>query len=236
MFIGITCDFETITDRRGCPAQRFVIPEPYVAAVQYAGAHPLLLPHGPPHTATAYLQHINALVVAGGDFDVPPSYYGEPTRAVCGKLLPERTAFEHALLEGALERDMPLLGICGGMQLLNVVTGGTLYQDLSERPHTAVHEQPQDKRQPFHAIDIAPNSQLAKILGDTPTSVNSTHHQILRDLGKGVVASAKAPDGVVEAIEMPEKHFVLGVQWHPEILGTDAHLGLYRSLVQAAQR
>jgi putative glutamine amidotransferase len=232
--IGLTCDYETITDRRGQPSPRFVVPEAYVAAVSAAGGEPLALPHRSIETAARLLELVQGLVVTGGDFDVPPSFYGDTPHPKLGRLCEPRSAFERALLAGALERRMPVLGVCGGMQLLNVVRGGTLFQDVSERAGTQEHTQPFDKRKAFHEVAVEPGSLLFRAVGRAQVGVNSTHHQIVRELGRGVRPSATAPDGVVEAIEVPELPFVLGVQWHPEAMPDEPQLGIYRTLVEAA--
>lgn len=232
--IGITCDFETITDRRGAPSPRFIVPAAYVSAVVKAGGDPLLLPHVAPDRAAAYLELLDGLVVAGGDFDVPPAYYGQDARPVLGKLLEERSAFERAILTLALERDLPVLGVCGGMQLLNVVLGGTLHQDLTERPGTGVHVQPHDKRQPAHPINVTAGSMLAQLTGSTSFGVNSTHHQIVNTVGSVLRASGIAEDGVVEAIESTRHRWAIGVQWHPEVLSAPEHAALYTGLVEAS--
>ena len=233
--IGITCDFETVTDRRGAPSPRFIVPSAYVTAVARAGGDPILLPHVDPERAAAYLELLDGLVVAGGDFDIPPHYYGEEPRPGLGKLLEERSAFEHRLLTLALQRDLPVLGVCGGMQLLNVVLGGTLHQDLSERPGTAVHVQPHDKRQPAHAVKVTSGSLLARVTGATTLAVNSTHHQIVNALGPGLTACGIADDGVVEAIEAPRHRYALGVQWHPEVLAAPEHGAVYAGLIEACR-
>lgn len=233
--IGITCDFETITDRRGAPSPRFVAPAAYVTAVVRAGGDPILLPHVAPDRAEAYLAILDGLVIAGGDFDIPPSYYGEAPRPGLGKLLEERSDFERGLTTLALERDLPILGVCGGMQLLNVVLGGTLHQDLAERPGTNVHVQPHDKRQPAHDVRVATGSLLGKLTGASSIAVNSTHHQVINAVGKTLAASGVADDGVVEAIESTKHRYALGVQWHPEVLAAAEHAAIYKGLVDAAR-
>ncbi|MBC7792318.1 MAG: gamma-glutamyl-gamma-aminobutyrate hydrolase family protein [Clostridia bacterium] len=232
--IGITCDFETVTDRRGAPSPRFIVPAAYVAAVRRAGGDPILLPHVDVSRAASYLAIIDGLVVAGGDFDIPPDYYGQKARKGLGKVLVERSAFERALTEAALEHDLPMLGVCGGMQLLNVVLGGSLHQDLAERPGTGVHIQRHDKRKAAHGVEVAAGSLLAKLTGAARLEVNSTHHQIIHALGRDVVATGTAEDGVVEAIESTQHGFALGVQWHPEVLEADEHGAIYCGLVKAA--
>jgi putative glutamine amidotransferase len=234
--IGITCDFETITDRRGAPSPRFLVPAAYVTAVAKAGGDPILLPHVGADRAEAYVDLLDGVVIAGGDFDIPPAYYGEEARPKLGKLLEERSDFERAVLTLALQHDLPVLGVCGGMQLLNVVMGGTLYQDLSERDGTGVHVQPHDKREPAHPVVVEAGSLLAKLTGKNAITANSTHHQIVNRIGKGLVASGIADDGVVEAIESSTYRYALGVQWHPEVLAAPEHAALYRGLIDAARR
>ncbi len=235
--IGITCDFETITDRRGCPSPRYICPKNYVDALLQMGAVPLLLPYtGSARADVApFMDRIHGLLISGGDFDVPPSYYGEAPHEKLGAQLPERFAFERALLELALIEDMPILAVCAGMQLLNVVLGGTIYQDLSLRPGTDVHEQPHDKRQPGHSIEVTSGSRLRALVNEAQLSINSTHHQVLNCIATDLNVCGRASDGVVEAVEMPTKRFVLGVQWHPEALGTFTQLEIYRGFVEACR-
>ena len=227
--IGVTLDADA--DER-----RYVLKASYVEAVLAAGGLPVLLPHAPA-AAAAYLALLDGLVVTGGAFDVPPELYGEAPRRECGPLKPARTAFEKDLLEAALAARLPVLGVCGGMQLLNVVRGGTLFQDLVADAGLSGHEQPAPKDVPSHDARVAPGTQLASLVGEGALPVNSTHHQAVRDPGAGVLVSARAPDGVVEAIELPDLPFALGVQWHPEacLRHDRRHAALYAGLVQAAR-
>lgn len=226
--IGITLD----ADAAG---RRYELPRGYVEAVLDAGGLPILLPHAV-DVAGAYLALLDGLVVSGGDFDVPPELYGEARRPGCGPSRPERTRFEKDLLEAALAARLPVLGVCGGMQLLDVVRGGTLWQDLPGEAGLRGHEQPAPKDVPSHEVTIAPGTQLAALSGAGPLMVNSTHHQAVREPGPGVLVSARAPDGVVEAIELPDLPFALGVQWHPEATRDDPrHAAIYRGLVDAAR-
>jgi putative glutamine amidotransferase len=226
--IGLTLD----TDESG----RYGLQASYVDAVLAAGGLPILLPHAQ-DAAGAYLALIDGLVVTGGAFDVPPELYGEARRSACGSTKPARTAFEKDLLEAALAARLPVLAVCGGMQLLNVARGGTLYQDLAADAGLTGHEQPAPKDLPSHDAIVAEGTHLAALLGPGPIRVNSTHHQAVKDPGQGVLVSARAPDGVVEAIELPDLPFALGVQWHPEavIPHDPRHAALYRGLVQAAR-
>jgi putative glutamine amidotransferase len=227
--IGVTVDAD---EDRG----RYELKVTYVDAVRAVGGLPVLLPHVA-GGASAYLPLLDGLVVTGGAFDVPPELYGEARRSECGPTKPQRTAFERDLLLGALEAGVPVLAVCGGMQLMNVVRGGTLYQDLAADAGLRGHEQPAPKDAPFHVALVLPGTQLAALVGDEALPVNSTHHQGVREPGAGVLVSARAPDGVVEAIELPDVPFALGVQWHPEAVlrHEPRHAALYRGLVEAAR-
>ncbi len=227
--IGLTLDAD---EARG----RYELGRAYVDAVLAAGGLPILLPHAA-EAAGAYLALLEGIVVTGGAFDVPPELYGEERRRECGPTKPERTAFERELLEAALAARLPVLGVCGGMQLMNVVRGGTLHQDLVADAGLAGHEQPPPKDVPSHDAAVAPGTLLATLVGAGVLRVNSTHHQAVKDPGAGVLVSARAPDGVVEAIELPDLPFALGVQWHPEAVARHEprHAALYRGLVRAAR-
>jgi putative glutamine amidotransferase len=230
--IGITLDVDV--ERR-----RYQLGQAYVDAVLAAGALPLLLPHVEGSAAAAYLALLDGLVVTGGDFDVPPELYGEARRGACGQLKEGRTTFEKELLEAALAASLPVLGICGGMQLLNVVRGGTLYQDLQADAGLGGHEQPAPKDAPHHAVKVAVGSLLWRLLGPAAPEhlVNTTHHQGVKAPGTGVLVAARAPDGVVEAIELPDLPFAMGVQWHPEALvrHDPRQEAIFTGLVEAAR-
>lgn len=217
--------------------RRFVVQQTYVDAVLRAGGWPLIPPHGLPVEACLALAH--GVVVTGGAFDIPPEAYGEARRPGMGEEKGDRTQFEWALLEGALAAGLPVFGVCGGMQLLNVVLGGALIQDIpTEVEGALVHEQPPPKDVPSHPIVVEPGSLLAAATGGaTEVEVNSTHHQAVARLGRGLQVTARAPDGVVEAVEDPSRPFVVGVQWHPEAILASApwNLELYRLLVREAE-
>jgi putative glutamine amidotransferase len=227
--IGLTLDAEE-------SSRRYFLGRAYVDAVLDAGGLPILLPHAE-QAAAAYLALLDGLVVTGGTFDVPPELYREVRRDVCGATKPLRTAFEKDLLEAALAARMPVLGVCGGMQLLNVVQGGTLYQDLPHDAGIHGHEQPAPKDVPSHEVAVQPGTHLAALVGPGTLAVNSTHHQAIREPGTGVLVSARAPDGIAEAIELPDLPFALGVQWHPEAVlrHEPRHAALYRGVVAAAR-
>jgi putative glutamine amidotransferase len=231
--IGLTLDREP----RGGYSQFpwYAIRENYVRAVRRAGGLPILLPHEP-DAACDYLDRIDALIVTGGGFDVDPALFGAADRHPSVKTKPRRTAFELAAAEGALSRDMPLLGICGGQQLLNVALGGTLIQHIpDEVPNALPHRQPNPRDEPAHEIEIAAGTLLRRITGASRLAVNSAHHQAVKSVGPGVVVAALAADGVIEGIEDPRRRFCLGVQWHPEFEIAEADRRIFRALVEAAR-
>jgi putative glutamine amidotransferase len=212
------------------------LPRAYADAVRDAGGLPLPLAYGDAGVAGAYLALCDGLLVAGGPFDVPPERYGEARRPSCGPSRPERTDFEWAMLEAALATALPVLGVCGGLQLLNVVRGGSLHQHLPEDLGVG-HEQPPPKDRPSHEVHVVAGTLLSRLVGPGPLPVNSTHHQAVSRPGAGVLVSGRAPDGVVEAIEVPDLPFALGVQWHPESMAREhpRQQAVYRGLVDAAR-
>ena len=231
--IGVTLDSEQPGDYSKYPwyAQR----QNYADAITAAGGLPVGLPHSP-HLAEAYLDQIRGLVITGGAFDVDPALYGETDRHDTVSLKAGRTAAELALVRGALARDMPVLGICGGEQLLAVALGGTLIQHIPDSVAEALaHEQSNPRHEPGHDIEITDGSLLHRITGLARMSVNSAHHQAVRAPGPTAIVSAIAPDGVIEAIEDPTRRFCLGVQWHPEFEISDADSAIFQAFVAACR-
>lgn len=238
--IIVTADLAQTEAREGRPSRvQLRVNAAYTRAVAAAGGLPLVVP--PSEDVEPYLAFARGLVVTGADSDVPPSEYGEAPREGLGRTNPERTTFERRLIEGALARELPVLGVCGGMQLLHVVLGGKLYQDIGrEHPGAALHVQPSDPAQPWHEVAVTPGSLLARATGGAHLlRVNSTHHQAPRPFsGLPIRVAALAPDGVIEAIESERHRFALGVQWHPEALAEGAEparSAIYRALVDAAR-
>ena len=235
IWIGVTCDFDTTTDSRGAPAPRYILGEAYTRALQNAGSQPVLLPHGPESDVGEIVEKLDGILISGGDFDVPPSYYGEEATEGLGSLQVERSGFERALIKETLRKKKPLLGICGGMQLMNVVLGGSLFQDQRYRPGSLEHQQPNPKQEPGHSVALEPDSLLYQWVNQRSLLVNSTHHQYIDTLGQNLVTSARAPDGVVEAFEIRHGQFAVGIQWHPESLEHVGHQQIYQAFVDACK-
>jgi putative glutamine amidotransferase len=230
--IGVTLDSEAPGGYSKFPW--YALRANYADAIAGAGGLPVALPHDP-DLASAYLDRIDALVVTGGAFDVDPSLYGRQERHATVTLKEGRTRAELALLRGALGRDIPVLGICGGQQLLAVALGGTLVQHIPDAvPDALAHEQPNPRNEPGHIVTIAPGTLLHSIVGTDTMEVNSSHHQAVHDPGAHVVIDAVAPDGVIEGIEDVRYRFCLGVQWHPEFLIDPGDRRIFAAFVQAA--
>jgi putative glutamine amidotransferase len=231
--IGLTLDAEPPGGYSRLPW--YALRENYFGALVAAGGLPVALPHEP-ELAVAYLDLLDGLIVTGGAFDLDPSLYGATERHASVTTKDRRTAFELAITRAALGRDVPLLGICGGQQLLNVALGGTLIQHIPDAvPDCLPHEQPNPRTEPGHTVTIGPGTLLHRLVGAAELPVNSAHHQAALGVGDAVVISARAPDGVIEAIEDPRRRFCLGVQWHPEYGITDGDRALFRALVAACR-
>lgn len=212
----------------------------YSEAVRQSGGVPVILPVCSDRaTALAQTQLIDGLLLTGGA-DVSTLAYGEEPQPLLQATQPERDYFEATLLDGAIARELPVLGICRGLQMLNVFFGGTLYQDLSDRKSELVlqHRQSNHPTLGSHHVEVAANSHLATIVGTTSLLVNSFHHQAIKDKGIGLKLVAHSADGIVEAVEQPNYPFMVGVQWHPEMLAAahePAAQHLFSAFVAAAQ-
>lgn len=212
---------------------------PYFAALERAGALPVMLPLTADEADLRQLVGLcDGLVFTGGP-DVDPALYGEEKLPACKLVLPARDEMELTLLRLALAADKPLLGICRGIQVLNVALGGTLWQDLdTQAPSPVVHEQKPPYDQPAHSVMVRSGTPLAAVLdGAGEIGVTSRHHQAVKDLAPGLEAMAHSPDGLVEAVWMPSKRFVWAVQWHPEhaYLTSDASRRLFAAFTSACR-
>jgi putative glutamine amidotransferase len=213
----------------------------YLDAVRQAGAEPVpvsvLLP---PSELRQLAQTLDGVLLTGSPADVDPARFGAARHPECADPDPDRERTDYALLEHAFAEHKPVLAICFGIQSLNVFLGGTLIQDIpSEVGAQIEHEWEREKGAPetFHAARVEPGSHLAQLAGSTEARVNSSHHQSVKEPGRGLRIVAHAPDGVIEAVEWTgDSNWVTGVQWHPErMAATDALAQtLFRSLVSAA--
>jgi putative glutamine amidotransferase len=210
-----------------------LVPDSYVECVARAGGRPVLLPvtvgSGSDEAAVEVVAALDALVLVGGG-DLDPATYGAPARAATGGVSRPRDDTETALLAAALASEVPVLAICRGLQVLNVQRGGTLVQHVPDVVGHTGHRPAAGSFGPT-GIRIEPGSCLAKIMGESDT-VSCSHHQAIDELGSGLVVTARAPDGIVEAVEMPAASFVVGVQWHPE---EDGDVRLFEALVDATR-
>jgi putative glutamine amidotransferase len=208
----------------------------YIESIQSAGAMALMLPPDPAliENPDEILDRIDALVLAGG-CDIDPVHYGQEQHPETTGLVPPRDVFEFALLERAIERDMPTLCICRGMQVLNVIRGGTLIQHL---PDVLRHDEHRRNIGTFdgneHDVQLVTGSLAAQAAGGEQTMTKSHHHQAIDELGDGLVVTGRSTeDDLAEAIELPESSFVLGVQWHPE---ADTSSRIMTALVDEARQ
>ncbi|HQT63745.1 MAG: gamma-glutamyl-gamma-aminobutyrate hydrolase [Acidocella sp. 20-57-95] len=230
--IGLTLDAEQPGGYSKYPW--YALRQNYTSAIAAAGGLAVALPHDP-GLADAYLDHLDALIITGGAFDVDPAIYGDTERHGTVALKTTRTQAELALLKGALARNMPILGICGGEQLLAVALGGTLIQHIPDSvPDALPHEQSTSHYEPGHTVKILPGTLLHKITGTDTMQVNTSHHQAVLNPGRSTV-NALAPDGVIEGIEDPTLKFCLGVQWHPEYLIDAGDTRLFAALIGATK-
>ncbi|MCC8173936.1 MAG: gamma-glutamyl-gamma-aminobutyrate hydrolase family protein [Odoribacter sp.] len=232
--IGISMCIYTVENGRFAGMERAYVNKDYIEAVEKAGGIPLLLPSVDKEESIKLYTEICDGFIFSGRGDINPMFYHCSPHVALG---PVNSALDKAnlrLINSVLKTDKPILAICRGHQLLNVACGGTLFQDLVEIPGQILcHSQPAGRTDRIHRVDIAQNSILGDLLG-AAIYVNSFHHQSIRDLGKGLRTVATTVDGVIEGIQMDTKPFVLGIQWHPEMLlaASDDMLPLFERLIQ----
>lgn len=231
--IGVTLDSEQPGGYSKYPW--YALRQNYADAIAAAGGLPVALPHNA-DLAAAYLDRIQGLVVTGGAFDVDPALYGAGDRHATVTLKENRTAAEFSLVTGALARNMPVLGICGGQQLLAVALGGDLIQHIPDSVADALeHEQPNPRHEAGHRVAVTAGTMLHRIVGADVMHVNSAHHQAVRAAGPHAVVNAVAPDGVIEGVEDARYRFALGVQWHPEYLIDPGDRKIFAAFIAACR-
>jgi putative glutamine amidotransferase len=238
--IGVTPDFNA-GDRKewGGREPTYFLRARYIRAVEELGGIPLVLPlHADRATRRQLLQQLDGLLLTGSGPDLPPSLYGERQRYPFSTVSERRMSFELDIVRLAKQADLPLLGICGGMQTMNVACGGSLIQDIPAQISKPLqHRQQTPATNLSHTIRVAPGSLLRRIVRSASMRVNSSHHQSVNVVAPSLIASAQASDGIVEAIESPAHRFFLGIQWHPEFLFDryPLHRRLFEAFLRAAR-
>lgn len=226
--IGVTCS-------AGAYEPKFFINRNYAAAVAESGGIPLLLP-ALVGVEADYIKVLDGVLLSGGG-DVNPILFGEEPHLSTKNISPQRDAFELELARQALAAGLPVLGICRGIQVMNIAAGGTVYQDISLIPGSAIkHLQKAPRQTPTHALDILPGSLLARLLGGVLARVNSIHHQAVNRVAGCFTVTARSPDGVVEGLEAAGSAYAVGVQFHPEEMWEHDRkfLNIFKSLVESA--
>jgi putative glutamine amidotransferase len=229
--IGINTDVSG-DDREG----RIMLGHSYVDAITSAGGIPLLLPpvENDPEAIKRYVAMCDGFLFTGGRDISPQRYNSDTTHPAINLLNPRRENFDFALMDAAVKSGKPVLGVCLGAQELNVAFGGSMIADLPTQTSSTINHKP-GNGQLSHEVEITTGTRLHNLLSTTTLQVNSIHHQACDRLGQGLMVMAKAPDGVIEAFESEQHDFVVGVQWHPELLTeVPEHLAVYKALVEAA--
>ncbi len=211
----------------------------YSEAIISAGGLPVILPViSDKSIIKEYINGIDGLLLTGGA-DPDPLIYGENPMPFTGRIDPLRDSFEMQIFKDAFQANLSILGICKGIQIINIAMGGTLYQDLnSQREGVLKHNQEAPTWYPTHSVNIDAESYLNQIVKQEMIKVNSIHHQSIKDVSPKFLVSAKAEDGVIEAIEIKEKRFVMGVQWHPETMweNSQENFNIFKEFVSQSQK
>ena len=230
--IGITCAYT----KQSLNSEGIYIHHDYHRAVIQAGGIPLLLPAVDQATLNTYFELCDGFILSGGE-DLDPVFFGEEHHPKLGFIYHERDAAEFYLTQLLLERKKPFLAICRGIQVLNVVCGGSLYQDIPSQLTTShPHSQLTHRSNTFHSVTITEKSKLYQIFQKTSLDVNSLHHQSVKELGKNLETAAVAADGVIEAVEVQNHPFGIGIQWHPESMASKDVLTqrLFQTFIESA--
>lgn len=235
--VGITCSTLAATEPDRAGMKRFALPSFYVSRVVEAGGVPVVLPNVSPEEAPEFVARIDALLLSGGA-DVDPHAYGAEPHPRLGEVDPVRDHFEIALVKAARAAGLPIFGVCRGMQVVNVAFGGTLIQDIpAQIPGAIRHDQTTvDLHHPSHSVSLVEGTQLRALVGSAHARVNSFHHQAVERIAEGFRVTARASDGVLEAMEHEQGPWFQCVQWHPERLADDpVTRALFQAFVAAAR-
>ena len=223
--IGITLDSEKKKTYSKFPW--YALRENYVSSISKLNAIPIPLIHDN-KLIQNFGKILDGLIITGGDFDIDPKIYNKKKKG-SKNIKNKRTNFEIKIYKKFIKLNKPILGICGGAQLINVAEGGTLIQDLKRTPIN--HEQENPRNETSHKVNIYKHSKLFKICGKNKIKVNSAHHQAIKKLGKDLKVSAISNDGVIESIEHKKHRWCIGLQWHPEFLITNEDLKIYKNFI-----
>ena len=229
--IGIGADIQSPPGKR----ERAFAYLTYVEAVRRAGAIPVILPPQP-ENADELVAHLDGVLLAGGD-DCDPSLYGEERLSNVSTMDERRQGNDLALARASRKHGVPTLGICLGVQVMNVAAGGTLIQDIDSQHDTDIQHASEPENRGHHDVIIEQGTKLSTMLPACELTVNSSHHQAIRNVGDGLRVTAHAPDGIIEGLEDPRHPFYVGVQWHPEdMTGEESAKTLFGAFIEAARR
>jgi len=218
----------------------YFLPPVYGKTILQAGGIPVLIPLVPDEDIDDLCEQIDALFVTGGE-DIDPSYYGQDPHVHLGIITPRLDTMEFALVQKMLELDKPYIGVCRGLHMLNVATGGSLYQSIhSQRKEPVMqHLQKAERTHRSHSVKIDKESRMFEMLQEEEFKVNSFHHQGCNEVGKPLKVVARAKDGIIEGVESTEHSFVFGFQWHPEefaLIGDDPSKRIFEAYIDAAKK
>jgi putative glutamine amidotransferase len=229
--IALTLDYETSKGYSNYPW--YAIRENYFTSIEESGGIGVGIPHNM-KDIVSLLHKIDGLVITGGNFDIDPNIFGESSVHKTVKLKENRTNFELLAAEIMLKQNKPVLGICGGEQLINVLYKGSLIQHIPDEIKNPIeHEQKNPRNEAGHSVTIQEHTKLYSIISKKNIMVNSAHHQAIKVPGKGLIVNALSNDGVIEGIEDPTKSFCIGVQWHPEFFIQDSDNKLLNAFINA---
>ena len=227
--IGITLDSEEPGNYSKFPW--YAIRNNYLHSIEKFGGIPIPLMHSN-NTVEAYFNILDGLIITGGNFDIDPNIYGKNLEG-SRKIKNERTNFELSICKFFLNSHKPILGICGGQQLLNIACGGTLIQDIKRNNiYSLEHEQKNPRNETSHEVKIIKDTRLSQIVNKKNILVNSAHHQAVDIIGENLIVNGFAEDGIIESIEHIKHKWCIGVQWHPEFLITDEDNQLINSFIK----